>query len=285
MTSLPVYWNEGEKVTYSVTEEAVDGYETVVDVSEDGYAFVITNEHTPAIGSINVTKVWDDKNNKDGLRRDVLLTLTGSDGSVYYGTIEYDASEQTYTFTDLPVYADGENIAYTLTEAAMDGYTAVIEVSGTDFTVTNTHIVHIVDTRPETETETEIETESETSLETETEAESESFVETETEAESKAFVETETEAGSETSVEMETETESDTSTETVTESETETETATESKPESESETNVGNTATLSSDTPQTGDSSRLLFWFLVALVGAGLAIGSAGMVIRRRRRA
>ncbi|MCD8129663.1 MAG: Cna B-type domain-containing protein [Lachnospiraceae bacterium] len=136
---LPVYWNEGEEIAYTVEEEAVDGYEAVVEKSESGYVFTISNSHTPETKDITVIKVWEDEDDKDGLRADVKLTLTGSDGSVYYGTILKDAADQSYTFTGLPVYANGTEIIYTLSEDAISGYTATITEGDDSFVVVNSH--------------------------------------------------------------------------------------------------------------------------------------------------
>lgn len=138
--ALPVYWNEGEIIVYSVAEDTVDGYETAVETTGDGYVFTITNSHTPETKDITVIKVWDDEDDKDGLRADVNLILTGSDGSVYYGTIAKDAADQSYTFTGLPVYADGVEIVYTLAEDAISGYTSEITEGDDSFVVTNTHM-------------------------------------------------------------------------------------------------------------------------------------------------
>lgn len=45
---------------------------------------------------------------------------------------------------DMPVYyGGGQEVEYTLTEAAMDGYTATIDATEEDFTVTNTHTVAV----------------------------------------------------------------------------------------------------------------------------------------------
>ncbi|MCD8336405.1 MAG: Cna B-type domain-containing protein [Lachnospiraceae bacterium] len=158
LTDLAVYQNVGELITYTVTEEEVEGYESVVWTGEDPYAFILINTHTPQTKEIEVTKVWDDEEDKDGLRADVYLTLTGSDGTSYEGVIEKDSDTATYIFTDLPVYYDGgQEVVYSLFEAEMDGYTSSIEATDAGFTVTNTHT-------PETEAESE--SESETAAET-----------------------------------------------------------------------------------------------------------------------
>ena len=55
---LPKY-SSGNKIVYTITEDAVGDYSTVID----GYN--ITNTYTPAKTSVSVTKSWDDANNQD----------------------------------------------------------------------------------------------------------------------------------------------------------------------------------------------------------------------------
>lgn len=139
-TDLPVFWNKGEKIIYSVEENEVSKYTSRIESSLDGYCFVITNSYTPQVKDVKVTKIWDDQEDKDGLRKDVALTLTGSDGSAYNGVIARDAVEQAFTFTGLPVYSSGKEIAYTLAEDTMDGYSSRISENEGGFTVTNTRV-------------------------------------------------------------------------------------------------------------------------------------------------
>ena len=60
-TDLPKYAG-GNEITYSVTENAVEDYQTLVN----GYD--ITNSYTPGKTSVSVTKAWDDADNQDGKR-------------------------------------------------------------------------------------------------------------------------------------------------------------------------------------------------------------------------
>ena len=138
-TELPVYWKEGERIVYSVTEDPVEQYEMEIQTSEDGGVFTVINHYEPETRQIKVTKVWKDAGDQDGLRRDVSLTLTGSDGVSYSGIIPKDAVEQVCIFSDLPVCADGEKLTYALSEKEMAGYTTEIVETADGFTVINTH--------------------------------------------------------------------------------------------------------------------------------------------------
>ena len=66
--NLPVYEN-GEKITYTVKEITVDGYD--VEITSNGENnFTITNTYTPEITSITAKKEWYDFDDRDGLRPD-----------------------------------------------------------------------------------------------------------------------------------------------------------------------------------------------------------------------
>lgn len=128
--NLDVVDDAGNLITYTVSEEPVAGYETSVEGTN------ITNSRTPEVTEVAVKKVWDDKENKDGLRPDKVTVRLLADGQ------EVAVKEITATdnwqasFTDLPVYKEGKKIAYTITEDPVAGYTARID----GFTVTNRHV-------------------------------------------------------------------------------------------------------------------------------------------------
>ena len=140
-TALPKYV-DGEKVTYTVSEDEVEGYETSID----GYN--ITNTHEPETMKISVTKVWDDANNIDGLRPgSVTVNLLADGEKVKEAVITGTGNHWTYTFTDLPVYADGEKVVYTVQENAVEHYITTYSAGDNDndgindgeVTITNTH--------------------------------------------------------------------------------------------------------------------------------------------------
>ena len=129
-TDLPKYAN-GQEITYTVTEDAVDGYTT----ESDGYNFI--NTHQPETTEITVTKTWNDANNQDGKRPEsitVILLANGTEKTRQAVTAD-EAGNWTYTFKDLPKYANGKEITYTVTEEAVEGY----ETSVDGFNITNTY--------------------------------------------------------------------------------------------------------------------------------------------------
>ena len=117
---------DGKLIKYTITEEKVSGYETKIN----GYD--VTNTHTPETVNISGTKTWNDANNQDGKRPSSITVKLLADGKVYDSRNVTKDSGWSYSFTNLPKYAQGHEIVYTITEEPVDGYTAV--VSGYDIT-------------------------------------------------------------------------------------------------------------------------------------------------------
>ena len=126
--NLPVYAN-GQKVTYTVSEDEVAGYETAID------GFNITNSYTPETISVSGQKVWDDANNQDGKRPNSIKVRLLANGTEVATKDVTAADNWAYNFTDLPKYANGEEIVYTVTEDTVADYTTAI--NGT--TITNSY--------------------------------------------------------------------------------------------------------------------------------------------------
>ena len=65
--NLYVY-NNTKKIEYSIREIVNNGNYSGVVSNSTPYNFTVVNTHVPAVTSVNVTKVWDDDNNRDGVR-------------------------------------------------------------------------------------------------------------------------------------------------------------------------------------------------------------------------
>ena len=133
---------DGVDIVYTITEDAVEGYTTSVEgntTSVEGYT--VTNTHNPATTEITVEKVWDDEDDKDGIRPDSITVTLYANGDEY-ATAKITAEDGwKTTFTGLYVYENGEEIVYTVDEAAVEGYTTVVE----GYIITNTHVPEIVE--------------------------------------------------------------------------------------------------------------------------------------------
>ena len=127
-TNLPEFEN-GKKITYTVTEDAVAGYTSTVD----GYN--VTNSHTPATVKVSGTKTWKDNNNQDGIRpSSITVNLLANGRQVASKTVSASDNWQ-YSFDNLAAYANGQKITYTVTENAVAGYTSTVD----GYNVTNNH--------------------------------------------------------------------------------------------------------------------------------------------------
>ncbi|WP_270514588.1 Cna B-type domain-containing protein [Limosilactobacillus fermentum] len=126
--NLAAYAN-GQKITYTVTEDAVAGYTSTVD----GYN--VTNNHTPATVTVSGTNTSKDNNNQDGIRpSSITVNLLANGQQVASKTVSASDNWQ-YSFDNLAAYANGQKITYTVTENAVAGYTSTVD----GYNITNTH--------------------------------------------------------------------------------------------------------------------------------------------------
>ena len=126
-------FKDGKEIKYTVTEEAVAGYESSID------NFTITNSHNPEKIDISGTKVWNDNNDQDG-KRPTKITVQVLKGEQVVAELEVSAeTDWKFEFKDLPKYEKGKEITYELKEVSVEHYTT--EVTGKDgkYTITNTH--------------------------------------------------------------------------------------------------------------------------------------------------
>lgn len=136
--NLPKNQNHGQNIQYTVSEAFVSGYTEAITQNGDNY--IITNTHTPASSEFFVTKIWKDNGNNDGMRPDeITVTAHGSDGRSYTKKLNAD-NQWSVMFSNLPKYADGKVIEYSLTEESVPGYTSSITRNGKSFVLINTHV-------------------------------------------------------------------------------------------------------------------------------------------------
>lgn len=146
LENLPVFFNNGTKITYTVTEDAVNGYTGKITTDDTGYILSITNTHAPETIRKTVTKTWDDGNDRDGIRpTNVKIELYGTDGTRRTQYLTKD-NHWSYSFENLPKYQnEGTIILYTIKEEAVDGYTQKSVTTTTGFDLTNTHEIQTAD--------------------------------------------------------------------------------------------------------------------------------------------
>ena len=175
--NLPVY-KKGEKVGYTVKEDAIDEYTTTYstekpivggDYDEAPHEVTITNRYEIKKMNIKVIKIWADSDNEDKLRPnalsfDLYKTVGGGERELVLqfqlrsstGTSVWKYKDLRTTIGGLNVYENGEKIHYSIEETTViEGYTVkyidndivggnkVNDQYQTDFMtwVTNYHII------------------------------------------------------------------------------------------------------------------------------------------------
>lgn len=128
-------YENGKEITYSIVEEQVESYSSKVD----GYN--VTNSYTPEKTSVQVTKKWDDADDKDGKRPTSVTITLYADGEKTDKTLVLNKENNwTGNFTELDEYKAGEKIEYSIKEEPVgNGYVSEISGNVTEgFVVTNT---------------------------------------------------------------------------------------------------------------------------------------------------
>ena len=131
--SLDKYEN-GNVIAYTITEERVTGYTTEVN------EYNVKNIYTPGKTSIQVTKAWDDNNDKDKKRpASVTIKLLADGKETGDKLVLTKENGWTGSFKDIYEYKNGKKIAYTVKEESVgDHYKSIITGNEREgFVVTN----------------------------------------------------------------------------------------------------------------------------------------------------
>ena len=120
-------YKAGQEIAYTVTEEAIEGYETAIEANEAG-GFTVTNSHTPETIAVTGTKTWDDADDQDGMRPDeITVRLLANGQEIDSKTVTAEENWE-YSFEDLPKYENhGTLISYTVLENGVEGYQTAID--------------------------------------------------------------------------------------------------------------------------------------------------------------
>ena len=143
---LPQF-KDGRKITYTVSEQPVDGYKTTIDGT------AITNTHETEKTSVSVEKHWKDQDNKDGSRPASVSVQLYADGKASGDPVTLDAANSwKHTWSGLDKNAAGKAITYTVRETSVPhGYTSTISGDAdSGFMVTNSHTPVVPPTPPVT---------------------------------------------------------------------------------------------------------------------------------------
>ncbi|MGI6507527.1 MAG: Cna B-type domain-containing protein [Saccharofermentanales bacterium] len=135
--NLPQFDKDGKEIIYTVEQDVVDGYETVID----GYDVI--NKHAPIKISAKVIKTWSDKEDAAGLRPDSITVRLFADGVDTGKALVLTAKDNWAAgeFLGLDKFKKGVEIVYSVEEDEVDKYTAeIVKVDRgdvVDFSITN----------------------------------------------------------------------------------------------------------------------------------------------------
>ncbi|MBR2552558.1 MAG: Cna B-type domain-containing protein [Erysipelotrichaceae bacterium] len=133
-SGLPKYDSDGEDISYTITEDSVpEGYTCKTTTVDAGGT--ITNTHTPEMIDIKVTKVWVGPESTATIH----LLADGEDTGKSI-TLPNGGSNE-YTFMNMPKYADGTEIVYSVSEDPINDYAMTGPTGDAEngFTITNTN--------------------------------------------------------------------------------------------------------------------------------------------------
>lgn len=122
-SNLPERDDGGQVIAYTVREKSTpQGYTSTVE------GYTITNCHESETTSVSGSKTWNDNDNQDGKRpASITIRLLAGGREVAQKTVTA-ADGWAWSFTGLPKCENGREIAYTITEDDIPGYTK--KVSG-----------------------------------------------------------------------------------------------------------------------------------------------------------
>ncbi len=130
---LAKYQSDGTtEIVYTITEDAVDDYDTTVN------SYDVTNTHEYETRDISGSKTWEDDDDKADARPSSITVNLYQDGELYDSKTVTEDDGWAWSWTGLQKNANGEAIAYTITEDAVEYYDTTY-YSGS-FDITNTFV-------------------------------------------------------------------------------------------------------------------------------------------------
>ncbi|KAA9311929.1 Cna B-type domain-containing protein [Streptococcus anginosus] len=128
-TDLDEY-KDGKKIEYTIKEDSVGkGYVSVITGSmKEGYK--VTNTREPEKIKVEGKKTWNDKNNQDGKRPEEITINLLKNGTKIDSKVVKKSDDWKWKFEGLDKYENGQEITYTISEEAVEGYST--EINGYD---------------------------------------------------------------------------------------------------------------------------------------------------------
>lgn len=121
---------DGTRIKYEVKGTEADGYDVSVagDILDEK-GLVLTYKHIPAVVNVSARASWNDANNQDGIRPIDILVQLYADGTALGDKAVIESNKEwTKTWSNLPKYKAGKEIAYNVIAYAVSGY--IVKVTG-----------------------------------------------------------------------------------------------------------------------------------------------------------
>ena len=119
---------DGTRIKYEVKGTEADGYDVSVagDILDEK-GLVLTYKHIPAVVNVSARVSWNDANNQDGIRPTDTLVQLYADGTALGDKVVIESNKEwTKTWSNLPKYKAGKEIAYNVIAYAVSGYTVKV---------------------------------------------------------------------------------------------------------------------------------------------------------------
>lgn len=119
---------DGTRIKYEVKGTEADGYDVSVagDILDEK-GLVLTYKHIPAVVNVSARVSWNDANNQDGIRTTDTLVQLYADGTALGDKAVIESNKEwTKTWSNLPKYKAGKEIAYNVIAYAVSGYTVKV---------------------------------------------------------------------------------------------------------------------------------------------------------------
>ncbi|MBQ8066821.1 MAG: Cna B-type domain-containing protein [Solobacterium sp.] len=135
-------WYSDPELTQRIDESAV---ETAPAITKDKDTAKVVDVYARFVTAKTVSKVWDDTDDKDGIRPASVQVQLNKAGEASGEPVTLSADNKwTYTFEDLTAYdKDGSEIEYTIDEVEVPrGYTKTVVSEEDTVTITNAHTIN-----------------------------------------------------------------------------------------------------------------------------------------------
>ena len=119
---------DGTRIKYEVKGTEADGYDVSVagDILDEK-GLVLTYKHIPAVVNVSARVSWNDANNQDGIRPTDTLVQLYADGTALGDKAVIESNKEwTKTWSNLPKYKAGKEIAYNVIAYAVSEYTVKV---------------------------------------------------------------------------------------------------------------------------------------------------------------